>query len=54
MTHNLLILDQSPYRASITREPFLFYEMRATAKLLDAGLSNECALERIISDNLFQ
>ena len=31
----------SPYNAAITREQFLFYEMRTTAKLLDEGLSDE-------------
>ena len=29
-------MDHSyPYIASLTREPFLFYEMRSTAKLCD-------------------
>ena len=28
-------MDHSyPYNASLTREPFLFYEMRSTAKLM--------------------
>lgn len=44
----------SPYNAAITREQFLFYEMRMTAKLLNEGLDKEHILERIISDNLFQ
>lgn len=44
----------SPYSAVITREQFLFYETRSTAKLLDAGLSREEATYRIIKDNLFQ
>lgn len=30
-----------PYIASLTREPFLFYEMRSTAKLMSEGLSDE-------------
>ena len=29
------------YIASLTREPFLFYEMRSTAKLMNEGLSDE-------------
>ena len=30
-----------PYIVSLTREPFLFYEMRSTAKLMSEGLSDE-------------
>lgn len=44
----------SPYSAVITREQFLFYEVRATAELLNEGLSSEEVVERIISENLFQ
>lgn len=43
-----------PYIASLTREPFLFYEMRTTAKLLISGLSDEDAVAQITADNLFQ
>lgn len=35
-------MDHSyPYIASLTREPFLFYEMRSTAKLLAEGLLDD-------------
>ena len=44
----------SPYNAAITREQFLFYEVRTTAKLLHEGCSSEEVVERIIADNLFQ
>lgn len=44
----------SPYNAALTREQFLFYEMRTTAKLLHEGCNSEEVVERIISDNLFQ
>lgn len=44
----------SPYSAVITREHFLFYEVRTTAELLNEGLSYEEVIERIISENLFQ
>lgn len=44
----------SSYNAAITREQFLFYEVRTTAKLLHEGCSSEEVVERIISDNLFQ
>lgn len=43
-----------PYIASLTREPFLFYEMRTTAKLLTSGLSDEETVVQITADNLFQ
>ena len=46
----------SPYNgcASITREQFLFYEMRTTAKLLLEGISHDEVIKRIVSDKLFQ
>lgn len=43
-----------PYIVSLTREPFLFYEMRTTAKLLSSGLSDEDAVAQIAAENLFQ
>lgn len=43
-----------PYIVSLTREPFLFYEMRTTAKLLTSGLSAEDAVAQITVENLFQ
>jgi hypothetical protein len=46
--------DASPYSAAITREQFLFYEMRTTAKLVCEGLDHEAVAERIVQDNLFQ
>ena len=46
--------DASPYNAAITREQFLFYEMRATAKLTVEGFGDEDVVEHIVCDNLFQ
>lgn len=43
-----------PYKASLTREQFLFYEMRVTAKLLVQGLSSSEVLDQIILNNLYQ
>lgn len=43
-----------PYTAVLTREQFLFYETRTTARLLAEGLTEEEAVERIVSENLFQ
>ena len=44
----------SPYNGALTREQFLFYEMRTTAKLVAAGLTDEEVTEAIVKDNLFQ
>lgn len=44
----------SPYNAAMTREQFLFYEMRTAAKLMNEGLDKNEVVERIVSENLFQ
>ena len=44
----------SPYSGVLTREQFLFYETRTTAKLLDEGLSPTEIQEKIVQENLFQ
>ena len=46
--------SSSPYKATLTREQFLFYEMRTTAKLMSEGLSEDKIVELIMADNLFQ
>lgn len=46
--------NASPYNAVLTREQFLFYETRTTAKLICDGLSNEQVIDHIIKENLFQ
>lgn len=44
-------MDSSyPYIASLTREPFLFYEMRTTARLLSDGHSDEETIEKIYNE----
>lgn len=50
----IALRDASPYNAAITREQFLFYEVRTTAKLVCEGLSNDEVVERIVNENLFQ
>lgn len=49
-------INTSPYRGSaqITREQFLFYEMRTTAKLLCQGMSEKEVVQKIVEENLFQ
>ncbi len=48
--------NTSPYKGSgqLTREQFLFYEMRTTAKLMVEGLDDGEVMKRIVDDNLFQ
>lgn len=49
-------INSSPYKGSaqITREQFLFYEMRTTAKLMCEGLEDNEIIDRIVGGNLFQ
>ena len=49
-------INSSPYKGSaqITREQFLFYEMRTTARLMCEGLEDNEVIERIVEENLFQ
>ena len=47
--------SNSLYKASLTREQFLFFEMRTLAILIyDKGLSENEAVQSIIENNLFQ
>lgn len=46
--------NSSPYNAAITREQFLFFETRTTARLLNEGFSKDEAVQKIIDENLFQ
>ena len=45
---------ESPYSAVITREQFLFYEMRTTAKLIFQGKTDAEIVDTIATENLFQ
>ena len=46
-------MDHSyPYIASLTREPFLFYEMRSTAKLMVEGNSNDAIVKECSKTDL--
>ena len=44
----------SDYNGGLTREQFLFYEIRIVAALLRQGLSRDEILEKIKQENLFQ
>jgi len=46
--------ESSPYNAAITREQFLFYETRITARLMSSGMPDSEVIEQIVSENLFQ
>ena len=45
---------ENSYNGAITREAFLFYEMRITAQLLCQGLDEKDIISRIEEENLFQ
>ena len=51
---NKILKEPANYKASITREQFMFYEMRTTAKLLMEGLSDKDVIDRIVAENLFR
>lgn len=46
--------EASPYTGVITREQFLFYEMRTTARLVEEKLTDAEIADRICNENLFQ
>lgn len=50
------VRNKSPYAGtgSLTREQFLFFEMRTTAKLMAQGLSDEEIINKIYDENLYQ
>lgn len=54
MPSNMKAKNNSPYSAVLTREQFLFFETRTTARLIAEGLSDEEVVVRIIDENLFQ
>lgn len=45
---------KSKYAASLTREQFLYYEMRTTAKLFLDNLTDDEIYEKIKNENLYQ
>lgn len=45
---------KSEYNGSLTREQFLFYEIKTVASLLNEGLSREEIVKKIQNENLFQ
>lgn len=42
------------YKSSLTREPFLFYEMRTVCRLLDKGVERNDIVATVEKQNLFQ
>ena len=42
------------YNGGLTREQFLFYEIRILARLLRVGMSYEDSVKKITEENLFQ
>ena len=55
----IALRDANPYNAAITREQFLFYEVRTTITPICERFSNDeivdrIIVDRIIKENLFQ
>lgn len=46
--------NNTPYIASLTREPFMYYEMKITAKLIDDGLEDQEIIDKVFEENLYQ
>lgn len=46
--------SRTPYIASLTREPFMFYEMKITAGLMAKGMTRDEIIEKVVTENLFQ
>ena len=44
----------TPYKASFTREQFLFHEMRSVSQLILSGMNDQEVIKVVINDNLFQ
>ncbi|MGO4996974.1 BrxA family protein [Oribacterium sp. Sow4_G1_1] len=47
-------MGELKYKASLTREQFLFYETRTVARLMLQGKSEIEIVEEVVRDNLFQ
>ena len=47
-------MGELKYKASLTREHFLFYETRTVARLMLQGKSEVEIIEEVVRDNLFQ
>lgn len=47
-------MGELKYKASLTREQFLFYETRTVARLMLQGKSEIEIIEEVVRDNLFQ
>ncbi len=54
MNNQAVLKSSSPYSAVLTREQFLFHEVRTTARLVAEGLTDEEILARVQGENLFQ
>lgn len=50
----VILRQSSYYNAAITREQFLFYEVRITARLVCKGLGKDEVVDQIVKGNLFQ
>lgn len=47
-------METLKYKASLTREHFLFYETRMVAKLMTEGYTEKDIIQKVTTENLFQ
>ena len=47
-------METRSYIASLTREPFMFQEMRVVAKLMNEGIEEDEIVQKVHDENLFQ
>lgn len=50
----IIHIMKSEYNGGLTREQFLFYEIRTVANLIEQGLDRDKIVDRICEENLFQ
>ena len=50
LKNSAALKSASPYSAVLTREQFLFYEVRTTARLMADGLNDTEVIDRIVTD----
>lgn len=51
---NECVKRSTQYNGSLTREQFLFHEMRTTARMMVHGAENKDIIDEIVKDNLYQ
>lgn len=51
---SIAVLENIPYKASFTRDRFLLYEMKMTARMMCEGLTDKEIVDKVYEENIFQ